>query len=168
MREFISLLQTWISPIRPGLDLPTKSLCLVPFFGGTACSLEHKELPVFGQSCFLCKFTSRLAWPWSPELFIRWASCISFLFFLSFFFFVVKAWSSFCIVVGYIHRDSYSMRWGLCALHHGIQNSMEAILACYPARSTEWLDWVAKPCEGWRMRTSPIGQTSTWRSCPAH
>ena len=29
---------------------------------------------------------------------------------------------------------------GLCALRHGIQISMEAILACHPARSTEWLD----------------------------
>ena len=27
--------------------------------------------------------------------------------------------------------------WGLCALRHGIQISMEAILACHPARSTE-------------------------------
>ena len=31
----------------------------------------------------------------------------------------------------------------LCALHHGIQNSMEAILACHPALLTEWLSWVA-------------------------
>ena len=29
------------------------------------------------------------------------------------------------------------MQWGLCALRHGIQNSMEAILACQPALSTE-------------------------------
>ena len=29
------------------------------------------------------------------------------------------------------------MQWGLCALHHGIQISMEAILACHPARSTD-------------------------------
>ena len=27
--------------------------------------------------------------------------------------------------------------WGLCTLCHGIQNSMEAILACHPALSTE-------------------------------
>ena len=31
-------------------------------------------------------------------------------------------------------------QWGLCALRHGIQISMEAILACHPARSTECLD----------------------------
>ena len=35
-------------------------------------------------------------------------------------------------------------QWGLCELRRGIQNSMEAILACHPALSTEWLDWVAK------------------------
>ena len=29
------------------------------------------------------------------------------------------------------------VKWGLCALRHGIQNSMEAILACYPDLSTE-------------------------------
>ena len=29
------------------------------------------------------------------------------------------------------------IQWGLCALRHGIQISMEAILACHPARSTE-------------------------------
>ena len=44
-------------------------------------------------------------------------------------------------------------KWGSCALRHGIQNSMEAILACHPAQSTEWLDWVAKSCELWRIRT---------------
>ena len=33
--------------------------------------------------------------------------------------------------------------WGPCALHHTIQNSMAAILACHPDRSTEWLGWVA-------------------------
>ena len=32
-----------------------------------------------------------------------------------------------------------SLKWDLCALRHGIQISMEAILACHPARSTEWL-----------------------------
>ena len=33
---------------------------------------------------------------------------------------------------------------------------MEAILACHPARSTEWLDCHPKSCELWRIRTSPI------------
>ena len=45
---------------------------------------------------------------------------------------------------------------GLCALRHGIQISMEAILACHPARSTEWLDCHPKSCELWRIRTGPI------------
>ena len=32
----------------------------------------------------------------------------------------------------------------LCALHHGIQNSLDAILACHPALCTEWLaEWHA-------------------------
>ena len=48
-----------------------------------------------------------------------------------------------------------SKSWGLNALCHGIQNSMEAVLACHPALSTEWLCWVANSC--WRIRTSPIG-----------
>ena len=38
-------------------------------------------------------------------------------------------------------------QWGLCALRHGIQISMEAILACHPARSTEWL-------AGWQIRVN--------------
>ena len=60
--------------------------------------------------------------------------------------------------------------WGLCSLRHGIQISMgipqiiikkinkkmEAILACHPARSTEWLDCHPKSCELWRIRTGPI------------
>ena len=49
---------------------------------------------------------------------------------------------------------SYSTKRGLCALHHGIQ--MEAILACHPALSKEWLDWVANSCELWCNQTSPI------------
>ena len=57
-------------------------------------------------------------------------------------------------------------RWGLCALRHGIQISMEAILACHPARSTEWLDCHTKSCELciWRVRTGPIA-TLTWLWC---
>ena len=42
------------------------------------------------------------------------------------------------------------VQWGLWALRHGIQISMEAILACHPARSTEWLDCHPKWCEQWR------------------
>ena len=38
----------------------------------------------------------------------------------------------------------------------GIHISMEAILACHPARSTEWLDCHPKSCELWRIRTGPI------------
>ena len=48
------------------------------------------------------------------------------------------------------------IKWGLCTLHHGIQISMEAILACHPARSTEWLDCHPKSCELWRIHTGPI------------
>ena len=53
--------------------------------------------------------------------------------------------------------------WWPCALRHGIQSSTEAILACHPARSTEWLDWVAKSCEWWCMRTGliPKGRIAT-------
>ena len=47
-------------------------------------------------------------------------------------------------------------KWGLCWLRHGIQNSMEAILACHPALSRDWLDWVAKSCELWQICTGPI------------
>ena len=47
-------------------------------------------------------------------------------------------------------------RWGLCALRHGIQISMEAILACHLARSTEWLDCHPKLCELWQSRTGLI------------
>ena len=49
-----------------------------------------------------------------------------------------------------------NVEWGLCALRHGIQLSMEAILACHPARSTDWLDCHPKSCELWRIRTGPI------------
>ena len=47
-------------------------------------------------------------------------------------------------------------QWGLCALRHDIQISKEGILACYPARSTEWLDCHPKSCELWRIRTGHI------------
>ena len=49
-------------------------------------------------------------------------------------------------------------KWRLCTLRHGIQISMEAILACHPALSTEWLDLVTKWCEQWRIRTGHIWQ----------
>ena len=42
---------------------------------------------------------------------------------------------------------------GGCALHHDIQNSMEAILSCHPARSTEWLGWMAISCELWHIHS---------------
>ena len=53
-------------------------------------------------------------------------------------------------------------QWGLCALRHGIQISIEAILACHPARSTEWLDCHPKSCELWRIRTGPITSTPAY------
>ena len=61
-----------------------------------------------------------------------------------------------------IQRICAGLWWGLCALRHVIQISMEAIWACHPARSTEWLDWVAKSCELWRIRTGPIGHQSNF------
>ena len=65
-----------------------------------------------------------------------------------------------------LHPENFRRQWGLCALRHGIQISMEAILACHPARSTEWLDCHPKLCELWRIRTGPIssetGPTVTW------
>ena len=54
------------------------------------------------------------------------------------------------------HPYRCRFKWGLWALRIGIQISMEAILACHPARSTEWLDCHPKPCELWRIRTGPI------------
>ena len=51
---------------------------------------------------------------------------------------------------------AWDLQWGPCALCYGIQNSMEAILACNPALSTERLDWVAFSCELWPMRTGSI------------
>ena len=57
------------------------------------------------------------------------------------------------------HR-SKSSKCGLCALRHGIQNSMEAILACHPALSVQWLDLAAKCCDLWRNRRSPIWRQS--------
>ena len=41
----------------------------------------------------------------------------------------VSTWDSFRIL----------REWGPCSFRHGIQNSMETILACHPALSTEWL-----------------------------
>ena len=42
------------------------------------------------------------------------------------------------------HTSSVSHEhWWLCILCHGIQISMETSLACRPALSTKWLNWVA-------------------------
>ena len=57
--------------------------------------------------------------------------------------------------------ENKPVEWGVCALRHGIQISMEAILACHPARSTEWLECHPKWCELWRIRTGPI----SWFLC---
>ena len=56
--------------------------------------------------------------------------------------------------------SSISRERGLCAFRHGIQVSMEAILACHPARSTEWLDCHPKSCELWRIRTGIMRYTA--------
>ena len=61
------------------------------------------------------------------------------------------------------HLNAHT-EWGLCTLRHGIQISMEAILACHPARSTEWLDCHPKSCELWRIRTGPIWPKNGWES----
>ena len=53
---------------------------------------------------------------------------------------------------------------GLCALCHRIQISVEAILACHPARSTAWLDCHPKPCELWHIHTRSI-ESIAIRSC---
>ena len=57
------------------------------------------------------------------------------------------------------HGESVRLifEWGLCPSCHGNQNQMEAILACHPALSMKWPDWVAKRCEQWYIRTDPIG-----------
>ena len=56
--------------------------------------------------------------------------------------------------------------WGLCALHHWIQSSMEAILTCHPAVSTEWLAWVANSHILWRTRTAPVVSNHTFAQAP--
>ena len=48
--------------------------------------------------------------------------------------------------------------WDLYTLRHGIQTLTEAILVCNPAPSTQWLDWVTKWCELWRICTGPFAQ----------
>ena len=53
-------------------------------------------------------------------------------------------------------RKKNSQVMGLCTLHNVIQISIEAILACHPALSTEWLDWVANSFELWRICTDPV------------
>ena len=49
---------------------------------------------------------------------------------------------------------------GLCALRHGIKNSMEAMLACHPALSTEWLaGW--KNCVNYGVSHAPLTEFTT-------
>ena len=67
--------------------------------------------------------------------------------------FRLYAW---CISASSMGRHETKGQWGLCAVRHGIQNSMEAILACHQAQATKILDWVAFPCERWCMRAGPI------------
>ena len=54
-------------------------------------------------------------------------------------------------------RFTHESEWGLCALRDGIQTLMEAILACHPARSTEWT-WMAKWCEVLQASLVPCAQ----------
>ena len=48
------------------------------------------------------------------------------------------------------------------------KSSMEAILACCQALSTEWLDWVAILYERWRNRTGPILGYTEWSNDDQH
>ena len=48
-----------------------------------------------------------------------------------------KPVSAYLVVMDKADGEVESSEWGLCALRHDIQISMEAILACHPARSTE-------------------------------
>ena len=52
---------------------------------------------------------------------------------------------SYCAYLWTLRRgNDWPFSWpGLCALRHGIQNSIEASLACDPAVSTKYLGWVA-------------------------
>ena len=65
-------------------------------------------------------------------------------------------------------RKRLETQWRPCALRHRFQNSMEAILACHPALSTEWLGWVAKWCERWRIFTGPILLLEVVRTIRSH
>ena len=64
------------------------------------------------------------------------------------------------------YTQPHDTLWGLCAWRHGIQISMEAILACHPARSTKWLDCHPKSWELWRIRTGPIVPNRCSLICP--
>ena len=58
---------------------------------------------------------------------------------------VENHWLGLTLIVFQLWRNAWeymyfpAREWGPCALHHWIQSSMEAILACHPAVSTEWL-----------------------------
>ena len=66
------------------------------------------------------------------------------------------------LAIAQLLGQSSKWQWGLCALRHGIQISMEAILACHPARCTEWLHCQPKSCELWRIGMGPITQYTSW------
>ena len=61
-----------------------------------------------------------------------------------------------CKITVYCKKRWFDSQWGPWASHQSIQTSMEAILACHPALSTEWLDWVAISRILWHMHTAPI------------
>ena len=88
--------------------------------------------------------TSAIGWP--PRLIVLWYISVD----------LEESW----LVLIEEHEQ-----WGLCTLRHGIQISMEAILACNPARSTEWLDCHPKSCELWNICTGPIVQISKVSKC---
>ena len=77
-----------------------------------------------------------------------------FFFFLQFICYVMWLGFFFCIVLIQLFQSQEN---GACA-HYFMASkySMEAILSCHPALSTEWPDWVAISCELWRICTGPV------------
>ena len=125
--------------------------CLASIWGflmfGYRCILFLLSyLFIFSAFCVVsgCRRNRQMSVPWTIRHRMAKVFCLLFFVHLSVFFF----FSAFFL--------SYKIEWGLYTLRHGIRNSMEAILACQPAPSTQWLAWVANSCELWRIHTGPI------------
>ena len=98
------------------------------------------------------------SWHFHPrKIDVCWASLLQLLRCTFFFFFLHSYW-----LITHVQRPfrqshlNAHTEWGLCTSRYGIQISMEAILACHPARSTASEDCHPKSCELWRIRTGPI------------